>query len=696
VAATLQPPTTEALSASGQRLDAEHPWPGLWPFTEENEAFFNGRDAEASELARLVHREPLTLLYGQSGLGKSSLLMAGLFPRMRREDYLPVYIRLDHSAGSQLFGEQVLHSLEAECARQSIEAPRRPRDSGLWEYLHLSDGKFWSPKNRLVMPLFVIDQFEELFTLGNERRAKQERMLTELAAFADNRPPDTLLARLDEDRSLLSVYNLETQRYKLVLSMREDYLAFLDELKRKMRLNMHNALRLTPMNGQQALDAVKITGGRLITDTAADSVVRFLAKGPSEADEGQRELREGDVDPALLSMVCFELNTKRIANQQPQITEDLLEQRKPKEILCGFYERSFDGLLDVAPRLRVFVEERLLTESGFRNSAAIDDARKMPGVTVSGINELVQRRLLRSDVRSRVQRVELTHDVLADVVKESRDKRRLEEQQEASKRELEAREQAALRVAEEERRRTEEQRQRAEDERRRASEALGYARRSRALAAAMLVIALVAGGMFFYASSARNDALRERQNAINQRQNAIASEQRAVANARIADSARSKSDSMARRDSAMVQQLTKALAQRDTAQTNLEIKRLEALAESEISKRYAQMSGQAVTRRVAQAAELQAVMNTVILGADSIMENARRVRRDAVDQLSSIRQSLCSQIEQLQPSDSTAKMLERIVQRIPPELINREDAGASSAATVRGGQGCARSGVRGK
>ena len=40
----------------------------------------------------------LTVLFGQSGLGKSSLLQAGLFPRLRAERYLPVAIRLDHAA----------------------------------------------------------------------------------------------------------------------------------------------------------------------------------------------------------------------------------------------------------------------------------------------------------------------------------------------------------------------------------------------------------------------------------------------------------------------------------------------------------------------------------------------------------------------------------------------------------------------
>src|SRR3954463_1814232 len=152
----LAPAPPPAAGRPAQHVDAENPWPGLWPFTEDSEAFFNGRSAETAELARLVRRETLTLLYGQSGLGKSSLLMAGLFPLTRREDFLPVYIRLDHAPASASFGDQLLHALERECRQQRVDMPERREGCGLWEYLHRTDAKFWSRKNRLVTPLFVI------------------------------------------------------------------------------------------------------------------------------------------------------------------------------------------------------------------------------------------------------------------------------------------------------------------------------------------------------------------------------------------------------------------------------------------------------------------------------------------------------------------------------------------------------------
>ena len=55
-------------------IDAAHPWPGLMPFMENASAFFHGRETETAELLRHIKRETLTTLFGQSGLGKSSLL----------------------------------------------------------------------------------------------------------------------------------------------------------------------------------------------------------------------------------------------------------------------------------------------------------------------------------------------------------------------------------------------------------------------------------------------------------------------------------------------------------------------------------------------------------------------------------------------------------------------------------------------
>src|SRR6516164_6974052 len=77
-------------------LDANQPWPGLRPYTEDGEGFFHGRSDEIAELFYRVQSRVLTVLFGQSGIGKTSLLRAGLFPTLRQESMWPIYVRIDY------------------------------------------------------------------------------------------------------------------------------------------------------------------------------------------------------------------------------------------------------------------------------------------------------------------------------------------------------------------------------------------------------------------------------------------------------------------------------------------------------------------------------------------------------------------------------------------------------------------------
>jgi WD40 repeat protein len=73
--------------------------------------------------------------------------------------------------------------------------------------------------------------------------------------------------------------------------------------------------------------------------------------------------------------------------------------------------------------VRTFIEDKLLTTTGYRDSCALDDALSCPDVTQPVLNELVNRRLLAYEDRHHTRRVELTHDVLIPVIKASRDTR---------------------------------------------------------------------------------------------------------------------------------------------------------------------------------------------------------------------------------------------------------------------------------
>jgi hypothetical protein len=398
--------------------DERNPWLGLASFTEETRAFFFGREEEVAELERRVQRKLLTILFGKSGLGKTSILRAGLVPRLRARGYFPVYLRIDYGRDSPEPAEQIKLAIAraaaaGEWTQTGVVAP----GESIWEFLHHRDDLLKDAAGTSVIPLLIFDQFEELFTLAQSDefgRARAARFVEELADLVENRPPQALEERLETDESAAERFDFSRSDYRVVIALREDYLAPLESLKKQMPSLSQNRLRLAPMTGSQALEAVLRPGKELVSEEVAEAIVRFVAGGS--------ELANAEVEPSLLSLICRELNEQRIAQGRPEISLDLLA-GSHDSILSSFYERS---LADQPASVRRIIEDDLLTESGYRENLAEESLVRRfqaAGAAPDALAKLVNRRLLRIEERLDVRRVELTHDVLTGVVKASRDER---------------------------------------------------------------------------------------------------------------------------------------------------------------------------------------------------------------------------------------------------------------------------------
>ena len=415
-------------------VDDENPWLGLDSFSEETRGYFHGREEEIAELARRVQRKLLAILFGQSGLGKTSILRAGIVPRLRREGFCPVYVRIDYSREAPPPSEQIKQAIFR--ATESQGKWSRPGTSipgeSLWEFLHHRDDLLRDAEGRTLTPLLIFDQFEEIFTLGQDDdfgRRRAAEFIRDLADLVENRPPKSLEVMLDLEEAIVERFDFSRADYRILIALREDYLAHLEGLKAEMPSITQNRMRLARMTGDQALSAVTKPGGRLVTQEVAEAIVRFVAGGA--------ELRNAEVEPSLLSLVCRELNNARKVQGRAEISADLLAGSRDT-ILNEFYERA---LADQPAGVRKFVEDEMLTESGFRESLAEERVIKAfaaAGGPAGSLPALVNRRLLRIEERLDVRRVELTHDVLCAVVQASRDRRHEREAREETERQLQA------------------------------------------------------------------------------------------------------------------------------------------------------------------------------------------------------------------------------------------------------------------
>ena len=119
------------------QLDRENPWPGLDSYQENAREFF-GRGREAALLLDQLRDAAVTVLYGRSALGKTSLLRAGLFPLLRAENFVPVYVRFELGPSAAPLSRQLHQSVDNAIRAEVPDSMLPSDDESLWEYLHRS------------------------------------------------------------------------------------------------------------------------------------------------------------------------------------------------------------------------------------------------------------------------------------------------------------------------------------------------------------------------------------------------------------------------------------------------------------------------------------------------------------------------------------------------------------------------------
>ena len=392
-------------------------WLGLNSYQESDSTQFFGRDGEVSRLVGAIDENGLCTVFGPSGAGKTSLLLAGVFPRLRRNDSLPVYLRFDHEKDAASYVSQVIETI-ADAVRKAgfairAEAPSvlPEENETLWEWFHrhlILDDCF-NP----IRPVLVIDQFEEIFTKGLERRGETEvrAFFTELTDLCTNNIPQSVVRTVEDGQGDLG-FDHEECNWRLVVSLREDFLPRLEEISHDHPVFRKMRHPVGFFNREQALQSILGTGGDLVDEKVANAIVDFVGSSTSGS--------VGLVGPALLSLFCSRLDITRQQNGQDRITHELLAASE-KDILASFYVETMGK---VSAKTMSLLEDHLLTAGGYRSSWAVEDA-KLEGVRQSEIDALINARLLHVDHRGGVSWLEFSHDILTAEARSSRANRRL-------------------------------------------------------------------------------------------------------------------------------------------------------------------------------------------------------------------------------------------------------------------------------
>ncbi|WP_454457648.1 WD40 repeat domain-containing protein [Thauera phenylacetica] len=210
------------------RIDQRCPYVGLQPFEQADRAFFFGRERDQRVIISNLLSSPLTILYGSSGVGKSSVLMAGVVPQLHRErPGTPVVV----------FRNWVDRDFQLALTRACIETVwalqvDQPRPA---ETLPLDEVLRACAEAAHETVLVIFDQFEEYFLY----HAKDSDAA---GAF---------------EAQFARAVNREDVDVGFLVALRDDSLSRLDRFQERIHNLLSNRLRLNHLDTEAAGDAIR-------------------------------------------------------------------------------------------------------------------------------------------------------------------------------------------------------------------------------------------------------------------------------------------------------------------------------------------------------------------------------------------------------------------------------------------------------
>lgn len=399
-------------------------YPGTKPFEQGQELLFFGREQEETDLFRRVQLDAITVLHGSSGVGKSSLINAGLIPKLTNQtNYRSIRFRLLSEQDTQQTPNVVARIRTT--LKQQFPNPEQP------SFLHqlvAEDDSVWAQLKRIqisrpaeaVPPvLLIFDQAEQLLNIkeGPLRNFKRE-----FAEALSAHLPDRYIKALEsQGRASLSDAQLDLLQsppnLRLLFSIRSDRIHLLDRISDFLPGVRRNRKELRALGRDQARRAI-VTPAQLEGDfrsppfnyhpEALQAILDYLTKEDELGVAGTQ-----------LQILCsrFEERILHDSNKLEILSTDVAD---IEEMIRSYYEERISAIPSEAQQLqaRNFIEERLILDVEERSMPLYEGAVKHDfGLTTETLALLVAGHLIRTEIDPKGGFVyELSHDTLIEPI----------------------------------------------------------------------------------------------------------------------------------------------------------------------------------------------------------------------------------------------------------------------------------------
>ncbi|MBW8682932.1 nSTAND1 domain-containing NTPase [Chitinophaga rhizophila] len=353
----------------------DNPFKLLESYTKEDKDIWGGRTTEIDHLYNLSFAANLILIYGMSGVGKTSLIQCGLANRFRRTDWHAVWITRREDLNSSLTAKL------AEEAGETVANPPAPLPEMIRK-VYLKHFK----------PIFLVfDQLEELFIFGTK---------AEIQGFIS---------------TMKEIQNSEVQ-CKIILVLREEYHGHLKTFQDAGLTVFKASVKIEPMSIPEATEAVS----------------KLLDKNNIRTPDGDRQhcaariaascATDGRVDLGNLQVYLFWAWEKAAKKADPEtgiaFTHSLLrELGDGRDILARYLEAVVERISKGRTGGVWYLLQHFVSHSHTKQPLRISDIKDIdPQTALVWLEELGKSKLIKESKEGTGSVYFLTHDSLVPLI----------------------------------------------------------------------------------------------------------------------------------------------------------------------------------------------------------------------------------------------------------------------------------------
>lgn len=422
-----------------------NPWIDIASYQIDDAFRFKGREEDLEKFLRIIDNRTMSVLYANSGIGKTSFINAGIIPEMKSMGFLPIRViipdTLFESGDIAVWLYERFFSLKEENEGQEANTYYWKShtdeiidgsDTSLWWLLHTSRIHEHGT-DKTYIPLIVFDQFEEVFIKSQKRGEKCGDFLEDffgiIQDMASKVMPNYLRRKLEEKTNkegrFISIGS--AHEYKVIFSLRNEYLSDFDYWTNDKFIVTElyrNRMYLLPLTREQATRVITEqptpkNEGECI-DTLNDIKDDILNKINGKKNE---------IEPLMLSVLCSRLYDEAISRGGKHLTKQDVESINMDTLISKFYVDTVSSVI-TDPKLLSEFEEQMVDKDNHRNK--VKSSLILGGefekeyeikkddkiIKTSYKKELEDKHVIRIERYNNEDYVELIHDRLVEVVRE--------------------------------------------------------------------------------------------------------------------------------------------------------------------------------------------------------------------------------------------------------------------------------------